>query len=72
MSATVDTGAKRFIAAAAAADALFCVVEGGVRLINADGREVEVGPRGRFGVGEILSGTAAGPRRPWPHGRPAS
>ena len=40
----------------APADALYCVVEGGVRLVHGDGREDEVGPRGRFGVGEILSG----------------
>jgi hypothetical protein len=40
----------------APADALYCVVEGCVRLVHGDGREVEVGPRGRFGVGEILSG----------------
>ncbi len=38
------------------ADALYCVVEGAVRLVHEDGRGVEVGPRGRFGVDEILSG----------------
>ncbi|RLE34820.1 MAG: hypothetical protein DRJ61_04400 [Acidobacteria bacterium] len=38
------------------ADALYCVVEGRVRLVHGDGREDGVGPRGRFGVGDILSG----------------
>lgn len=50
-----DTG-ETIYGRGTSADALFCVVEGGVRLVNADGREVEVGPRGRFGVSEILSG----------------
>ena len=40
----------------APADALYCIVEGVVRLAHEDGRKDEVGPRGRFGVDEILSG----------------
>ncbi|RLE21571.1 MAG: hypothetical protein DRJ65_15800 [Acidobacteria bacterium] len=38
------------------ADAIYCVVEGAVRLVHEDGRKDEVGPRERFGVDEILSG----------------
>lgn len=38
------------------ADTLYCVVDGRVRLTGADGTAREVGPRGRFGVLELLSG----------------
>jgi hypothetical protein len=38
------------------ADALFCVVEGRVELIDGEGNREEVGPGGRFGVLEILAG----------------
>jgi AAA family ATP:ADP antiporter len=38
------------------ADSLFCVVEGKVRLDGPDGTAVVIGPNGRFGVLDILSG----------------
>lgn len=38
------------------ADALYCVVEGRVHLIDGGGSEEWVGPQGRFGVNEILGG----------------
>ena len=38
------------------ADSLFCVVEGRVKLDAGDGTGVVIGPSGRFGVLDILSG----------------